>query len=92
MASVKLKLANLSLYEEVNGTRLNISDVESQINQYQNSTQEERAKIPGLSSDRADIILAGACIVKAIMNLLSAKYVIVSTNGLRHAMLAEMFK
>jgi len=90
MASVKLKLAKY-LVDKVNGTVLNINDVESQIRRYQSSTLEERSKIPGLSPGRADIILSGACIVKTIMNLLSAENVIVSSSGIRHAILAEMF-
>jgi len=91
MASVKLKLSKF-LPGKVNRTVMDINEVESQINKYKNSTLKERAKIPGLLTDRADIILAGACIVKAIMDKLSAKNVIVSTNGLRHGVLAEMFK
>jgi exopolyphosphatase/guanosine-5'-triphosphate,3'-diphosphate pyrophosphatase len=91
MASVKLKLPKF-LPHRVNGTVINKSDVESQIHQYQNTTLEERAKIPGLHADRADIILAGACIVKTIMDFYSTRNVIVSTNGIRHAVLAEMFR
>ena len=90
MASVKLKLPEF-LPNKVNRTVLDISEVSSQILQYQNSTLDERAKIPGLSADRADIILAGACIVKTLMDQLSADSLIVSTNGLRHAVLSEMF-
>ena len=90
MASVKLKLPEF-LPDKVNRTVLDISEVSSQILQYQNSTLDERAKIPGLCADRAGIILAGACIVKTLMDKLSANSVIVSTNGLRHALLSEMF-
>jgi len=91
MALVKLKLPKF-LPDKVNGTALNTNDVKSQIDLYQNSTQEERVKIPGLCADRADIILAGACIVKTVMDSFNAKSVTVSTNGLRHAVLAEMFR
>ena len=91
MASVKLKLSKY-MSNKVNGSVLDMNDIETQIRQYQNSTSEERSKIPGLSADRADIILSGACIVKTIMNSFSAEKVIVSANGLRHAILAEMFK
>jgi exopolyphosphatase/guanosine-5'-triphosphate,3'-diphosphate pyrophosphatase len=91
MASVKLKLSKY-LPSKVNETILHINDIESQIHRYQNSTLEERAKIPGLCADRADIILAGACIVRTIMYFFTARNVIVCSNGLRHAVLAEMFK
>ena len=91
MASVKQKLPEF-LPSKISKTILNISDIESQISQYRNSTPEERTKIKGLHADRADIILAGACIIKAIMESLSSIEIIVSTNGLRHAVLAEMFR
>ncbi|MCL1940634.1 MAG: Ppx/GppA family phosphatase [Synergistaceae bacterium] len=91
MASVKLKLEKY-LPDKVNGTILNAGDVESQIDLYLNSTLAERVKIPGLDADRADIILAGACIVETIMSSFSAHSLIVSANGLRHAALAEMFQ
>lgn len=91
MASVKLTLTEFKA-SKVNGTVLNINDIESQIRQYQNSTLEERTKILGSLKGREDIILAGACFVKAIMESLSAANIIVSTNGLRHAVLALMFR
>jgi exopolyphosphatase/guanosine-5'-triphosphate,3'-diphosphate pyrophosphatase len=91
LALVKLKMSK-NLINMVNGTIINISDVESQINQYQNLTLEERVKIPGLHSDRADIILAGACIVRTIMDYFSTQDIIVCTYGLRHAILADMFR
>ena len=91
LALVKLKLSK-HLSNKVNGTIINLSDVESQIIQYQNSTLEERVKIPGLHADRADIVLAGACIVRTIMDFYSAQNIIVCAYGLRHAILADMFK
>ncbi|MCL1876058.1 MAG: Ppx/GppA family phosphatase [Synergistaceae bacterium] len=91
MASVKLALTEFHA-NMANGTVLNISDIESQIRQYQNSTLEERIKIQGLFTGREDIILAGACFVKTIMESLFASSIIVSTNGLRHAILALMFR
>ena len=91
MASIKLELSEY-LPNKVNGTVLKMDDIESQIYRFQNLTPEERSKILGLHADRADIILAGACIVRAVMNYFHMTSVIVSTNGVRHAVLAEMFK
>jgi len=90
MVSVKLGLTEY-LPNVVNGTVLSINDIESQIYRFQSLAIEERAKIPGLNADRADIILAGACIVRAIMDYFRMTDLIVSTNGVRHAVLAEMF-
>ena len=91
MAAVKIKMSEYQP-DKVNGIALDLNDIESQIHQYRNSTLEERTKIPGLYAGRADIILAGACIVRTIVNFFSAKCVIVSTNGLRHAVIAKMFR
>jgi len=91
LALVKLKLSK-QLFNKINGAIINIGDVESQITQYQRSTLEERVKIPGLHADRADIILAGACIVRTIMDFYSAQNITVCTYGLRHAILADMFR
>lgn len=44
---------------------------------------EQRKKVPGLSKDRADIIIAGFAIVNGISQFIKAKELIVSGNGLR---------
>jgi exopolyphosphatase/guanosine-5'-triphosphate,3'-diphosphate pyrophosphatase len=46
----------------------------------------ERKHLPGLSSERADIILAGAAIIKALADRSKAKKMIVSGCGLREGM------
>ncbi len=47
---------------------------------------EERQKIPGLSSDRADIIIAGAVVVQEIVKKAKAPYLIISGCGLREGL------
>lgn len=44
---------------------------------------EQRKKVPGLSKDRADIIIAGFAIINGISQFIKAKELIVSGNGLR---------
>ena len=44
---------------------------------------EQRKKVPGLSKDRADIIIAGFAIINGISQFTKAKELIVSGNGLR---------
>lgn len=51
----------------------------------------ERQKLPGLSSDRADIILPGALVVQAVMERLKVESLAVSINGLREGLFLEHF-
>lgn len=51
----------------------------------------ERQAISGLSSDRADIILPGALVLRAVMERLQAEAVTISVNGLREGLFAEQF-
>lgn len=51
----------------------------------------ERELLPGLSSDRADIILPGALALRAVMNCLGATELTVSVNGLREGLFFEYF-
>ena len=51
----------------------------------------ERQAIPGLRTDRADIILPGALVIRAIMERLKAQELTVSTNGLREGVFFEHF-
>ena len=48
--------------------------------------------IVGLQPKRADVILAGACIVKAVLELTGAREMTVSDRSLRHGLLFQLFK
>lgn len=91
MASVKLKM---DVYDPnvVNGSNLTLEDIEAQICDYAAKTLEERRKIVGLEPERADVILAGACIVKEIMKLCEIYKLTVSDRGLRHGLMYKLFK
>jgi len=45
----------------------------------------------GLQPKRADVILAGACIVRAVIAKLGRESAVVSDRGLRHGLLVERF-
>ena len=50
-----------------------------------------RRGIPGLQPARAEVILAGACIVRTILTLTGQEAVTVSDRGLRHGVVTERF-
>ncbi|MCI0658275.1 MAG: Ppx/GppA family phosphatase [Acidobacteria bacterium] len=55
-------------------------------------TLEERRGMPGLSPDRADIILGGATILYEILDHLKVNTLKVSTRGIRHALLSRLIQ
>jgi exopolyphosphatase/guanosine-5'-triphosphate,3'-diphosphate pyrophosphatase len=77
--------------ERIRGTRLERAEVERQIELYRTTDTEDRRSIPGLQPKRAEVILAGACIVGTVMELLGVESLTVSDRGLRHGVYAERF-
>jgi exopolyphosphatase/guanosine-5'-triphosphate,3'-diphosphate pyrophosphatase len=65
--------------------------VERQIELYSSRSTEERRQIVGLQPKRADVILAGACIVRTVMDKLQKDSLAVSDRGLRHGLLVDRF-
>ncbi len=56
-----------------------------------NSTQREREAMPGLNRDRADVILAGAVIVRQLMHQGNFSEMLVSGQGLREGLFYAHF-
>ena len=75
----------------IQGSKLLKKDIEDQIAEYSRRTVEQRKKLPGLQSERADVILAGACILKVIADRLGADELTISDRGLRHGLAFELF-
>ncbi len=75
----------------VHGAELTRSEVERQIELYRTRSAEARRLIPGLQPQRAEVILAGACIVRGIMDRTRAEIATVSDRGLRHGVLLDRF-
>ena len=90
IAAVKNALANYDP-DIVQGTVIERTEIERQIELYCSRSQEDRRKIVGLQPKRADVILAGACIVKTVMDKLSKDALSVSDRGLRHGLLIDRF-
>ena len=75
----------------VQGTVLDRTEIDRQIELYRTRDAEARRSLVGLQPKRADVILAGACIVRTVMDKLGADSLTVSDRGLRHGVLAERF-
>ena len=90
LAAVKL---GLTTYEPdlVQGTVLDRAEVDRQIELYRTRDADGRRAVPGLQPQRADIILAGACIVRTVLAKLDCKSLTVSDRGLRHGLLVDRF-
>ena len=83
----------LAVYDPdvVHGTVLDRTEIDRQIELYRNLDAQQRRAIVGLQPNRAEVILAGACIVRAILTLLGRDALTVSDRGLRHGLLSERF-
>lgn len=83
----------LSVYdpEAVQGATLTGREVDRQIELYRSQSTEERRRIIGLQPKRAEVILAGACIVRTVMRKLRQDDLTVSDRGLRHGLLVDRF-
>ncbi len=90
MTAVMLGLAAYDP-EVVQGSLLSRAAVDRQIEVYRGCDVEERRQIVGLQPKRADVILAGACVVRTVMDKLGQDALTVSDRGLRHGVLLERF-
>jgi exopolyphosphatase/guanosine-5'-triphosphate,3'-diphosphate pyrophosphatase len=83
----------LAVYDPdvVHGTRLDSVEVDRQIELYRTRTANERRAIVGLQPKRAEVILAGACVVRAVLTKLGRDSLVVSDRGLRHWLIADRF-
>jgi len=77
--------------DQIQGSVLAKSEIERQIDMYRAMSAEERRSIAGLQPKRAEVILAGACIVRTILDQLGATSFTVSDRGLRHGVLMERY-
>jgi exopolyphosphatase/guanosine-5'-triphosphate,3'-diphosphate pyrophosphatase len=75
----------------VQGTVLERAEIERQIELFRTRDAADRRKIAGLQPNRAEVILAGACIVRTVLSLLGRDSLTVSDRGLRHGVLVERF-
>jgi len=75
----------------VQGAVITSDEIDRQIELYRSTDADARRSIIGLQPKRAEVILAGACIVRTVLRKLNKSSVTVSDRGLRHGVLAERF-
>ncbi len=90
LAAVKHGLATYDP-DVVQGTVLDRAEIDRQIEEYRTRDADGRREIVGLQPARAEVILAGACVVRTIIDKLGCDSVTVSDRGLRHGVLIERF-
>jgi exopolyphosphatase/guanosine-5'-triphosphate,3'-diphosphate pyrophosphatase len=90
LASVQL---GLEPYDpgRVRGSELEAAEVDRQIELYRTRDADARRRIRGLPPKRAEVILAGACIVRSVLARLGRDSLTVSDQGLRHGVLLDRF-
>ncbi len=79
-------LLDLEEYDaaKVHGYRLTSDDVESLLSALAALPLHERRTLPGLSPRRADIIIGGVLIVRAVLELIGCEVMRVSSTGILH--------
>lgn len=68
---------------------LRLTDLETMFPYLCSLTLDERRKVPGINPDRADIILAGAAILLAVLQTLNIPEIEISDRGLREGILMD---
>jgi exopolyphosphatase/guanosine-5'-triphosphate,3'-diphosphate pyrophosphatase len=90
LTAIKLGLAKYDP-DRVNMSSLDRAEIDRQIELYRSRDTESRRQIVGIQPARADVILAGACIVRTVMDKLDKDMLTVSDRGLRHGLLDDRF-
>ena len=70
---------------------LDRAEIDRQIDLYRTRSADQRREIVGLQPARAEVILAGACIVRTVLDKLQCDELTVSDRGLRHGLIVERF-
>ena len=93
VTNITAVMLGLSKYEpeRVQGSVIDRAELDKQIELYRTRSADARRQITGLQPKRAEVILAGACIVRTIMEKVGKTSLSVSDRGLRHGLLIDRF-
>jgi len=79
-----------SAADPVHGVTVATGEVEHLLERLTSMKPDERAQVPGLNPNRADIILAGLAVVAELLDMIDGRRVAISAFGLREGLLLEM--
>ncbi len=88
----KLGAGGDGLFGSVQGFEITRAEIKHVLAQLRSMPVKDRVKVPGLSADRADIIVAGLVIVDAVMKRLDANRLLVHEGGIRDGILLGMVR
>jgi exopolyphosphatase/guanosine-5'-triphosphate,3'-diphosphate pyrophosphatase len=74
----------------VQGYRLTPAEVVHLLGRLREAPLETRREIPGLSPDRADIIVAGATVISRLVKRLGTQQIVVNERGIRDGLMLQM--
>jgi exopolyphosphatase/guanosine-5'-triphosphate,3'-diphosphate pyrophosphatase len=74
---------------KISGVTLDAPEIDRQIRLFAETSVRDRTKIKGLNPKRADIILAGACLVRELMDYAGALRLTVLDRGLRYGVMEK---
>jgi len=76
-------------YESFQGVQLQRAEIMQLLGVLSHSTLEQRLAMPGMPSERADIILAGTLVLAEVMKLFGASCVLVNARGIREGIVLD---
>jgi exopolyphosphatase/guanosine-5'-triphosphate,3'-diphosphate pyrophosphatase len=85
-----LKAVACEDFAQVHGVAVTACEIAGLIGRLAEMTVEQRRAMVGLDPERADVILAGAIILGAVLKVLGRDEMLVSVRGLRHGLLYVM--
>lgn len=89
LAKINRRYNNLLDTDDIHGYQLRDDQVNDTFQRMLGENLEERKKVPGISKDRADIIIGGLIPAVLLMNYLDSDRITFSTSGLREGILFE---
>lgn len=89
LAGVVLARQGMTGAPSVNGTIVRRAELEHVLDTLQGLAPAERQQVPGLSAQRADIIVAGLAVAAEVLARLEARQLVVSAFGIREGLLLE---
>ncbi len=89
LAAIELGLATFQR-EKIDHHVITRMEIESCIQNFRKLSLDQLKQIPGLSPQRADLIIPGIAVISATMEILKASQIVVSLRGLRYGILENL--